>query len=46
MIDDLTLRRRVFRTAKGFMSEMSHSRPDTLSLKITIGMRAVGRLST
>lgn len=43
---EFTLRRQVLRTAKGFITEMSHSKPALLSLKMTIGIRAVGRLST
>lgn len=36
----------MLRKARGFMTEMSHSRPEVLSLKMTMGMRAVARLST
>lgn len=41
-----TFSRWVLRTAKGFMTEMSQSSPEPPSLKTTIGMRAVGLLST
>lgn len=36
----------MLRRASGFITEMSHSRPEDGSLKSTIGMRAVGRQST
>ena len=36
----------MLRRANGFMTEMSHCSPDSPSLNITIGTRAVGLLST